>query len=106
MQAVTARARRRARAGVVACVDGRLVVLIRRLAPSPLSHKPREADFNGTLTLRSRYNAIAALAKAGIRPSNSATFSITQFRDALQNAYGGNIDVRVSCDANAAIQEM
>lgn len=62
------------------------------------------AFFNGTLALRSRFDAVSALAKAGIVPSNTKGFSLQAFKSALQRAYG--IDSVVQCDSSGNIQEV
>ncbi len=59
------------------------------------------AFFNGTLALRSKYDAIPALAAAGITPSNTKTFTIQELRSALTTAYGQT--AVVSCDSQGRI---
>ncbi len=58
--------------------------------------------FNGTLALRAQYDAVAALAASGIKPSNSKGFSLPSFRKALTLAYGAY--PVVTCDSRGNIE--
>lgn len=57
--------------------------------------------FNTTLALRARYDIVAALAKAGIAPSNSQGFSINTYLNAIATAYGAS--GVVDCDSKGNI---
>lgn len=58
--------------------------------------------FNGTLALRAQYDAVTALAAAGLRPSNSKGFTLPAFRKAMTAAYGTY--PAVSCDQSGNIE--
>ena len=62
--------------------------------------------FSAALALRQQYDPIAALAAAGIVPSNTASFTLTQLNAALASSYGQSSDAVVSCDANGNIEEI
>jgi len=59
--------------------------------------------FNGTLALRQKFDAIPALAQAGIYPSNTKGFTLQAFKAALLKAYG--VPSGVVCDSQGNIQE-
>ena len=54
--------------------------------------------FNGTLAARTRYDIVAALAKAGIAPSNTKGITKAAISAALTSAYGAT--AIINCDAN------
>ena len=60
--------------------------------------------FNSTLALRTRYDTVSALARAGIRPSNTVGFTIQALKSALQAAYG--VSSIVTCDSQGRVQEV
>ena len=63
---------------------------------------PTEFDFfNTTLSIRNAYDVTPALAKAGISPSASATFTKAAFQNAVTTAFG--YPVLVECDSAGAI---
>jgi ribonuclease T2 len=63
---------------------------------------PTEFDFfNATLSIRDSYDVTPALAKAGILPSATATFTKAAFQNAVTAAFG--FPVLVECDKAGAI---
>ena len=54
--------------------------------------------------MRTRYDAVSALARAGIRPSNTVGFTLQALKSALQAAYG--VPAVVTCDSQGRIQEV
>ncbi len=64
---------------------------------------PKTHDFfNGTLALRAAFDAMPALAAAGIKPSNTASFTLSAFHAALTKAYGAA--PVVACDSQGRIE--
>jgi ribonuclease T2 len=64
---------------------------------------PTQHDFfNGTLAARTKYDPVAALAKAGIKPSNTKGFTLDAFRSAQSAAYGAYPSVQ--CDSQGRIE--
>lgn len=60
--------------------------------------------FSGTLALRDKYDAVSALAKVGIYPSNTKGFTLQALKTAMSNAYG--VKALVTCDKQGRIQEV
>jgi len=58
--------------------------------------------FNGTLSLRAKYDIVAALATAGIVPSNTVEFTLSAFNAALVAAYGHT--ALLTCDSQGRIE--
>lgn len=58
-------------------------------------------DFcNTTVNLFKTLNSYSLLANAGIKPSNSATYKLTDVQNALAKGHGGHIPY-VGCSSNA-----